>query len=30
LTTNSEFMWLAGQEIVARRLGRPPVMQSHT
>src|SRR5262249_22127777 len=23
LTTNSEFMWLAGREIVARRLGRP-------
>ena len=24
LTTNSEFIWLAGREIVARRLGRPP------
>jgi poly-beta-1,6-N-acetyl-D-glucosamine synthase len=29
LTTNSEFIWFAGQEIVARRLGRPPVPQSH-
>jgi biofilm PGA synthesis N-glycosyltransferase PgaC len=29
LTTNSEFIWFAGREIVARRLGRPPVMQSH-
>jgi N-acetylglucosaminyldiphosphoundecaprenol N-acetyl-beta-D-mannosaminyltransferase len=28
LTTNSEFIWLAGREIVARRLGRPSVMQS--
>jgi N-acetylglucosaminyldiphosphoundecaprenol N-acetyl-beta-D-mannosaminyltransferase len=28
LTTNSKFIWLAGREIVARRLGRPPVMQS--
>jgi N-acetylglucosaminyldiphosphoundecaprenol N-acetyl-beta-D-mannosaminyltransferase len=25
LTTNSEFIWLAGREIVARRLGRQPV-----
>jgi N-acetylglucosaminyldiphosphoundecaprenol N-acetyl-beta-D-mannosaminyltransferase len=25
LTTNSEFIWLAGREIVARRLGRAPV-----
>jgi N-acetylglucosaminyldiphosphoundecaprenol N-acetyl-beta-D-mannosaminyltransferase len=24
LTTNSEFVWLAGREIVARRLGRQP------
>ena len=29
LITNSEFIWFAGQEIVARRLGRPPVPQSH-
>lgn len=29
LTTNSEFIWLAGREIVARRLGRSPVAQSH-
>ena len=28
LTTNSEFIWLAGREIVARRLGRPPATQS--
>lgn len=28
LTTNSEFIWLAGREIVARRLGRSPVTQS--
>ena len=27
LTTNSEFIWLAGREIVARRLGRQPVTQ---
>jgi N-acetylglucosaminyldiphosphoundecaprenol N-acetyl-beta-D-mannosaminyltransferase len=26
LTTNSEFIWFAGREIVARRLSRPPVM----
>jgi len=26
-TTNSEFIWLAGREIVARRLGRPPATQ---
>jgi N-acetylglucosaminyldiphosphoundecaprenol N-acetyl-beta-D-mannosaminyltransferase len=29
LTTNSEFIWLAGREIVARRLGRPPATPSH-
>jgi N-acetylglucosaminyldiphosphoundecaprenol N-acetyl-beta-D-mannosaminyltransferase len=29
LTTNSEFIWLAGREIVARRLGRSPIAQSH-
>ena len=29
LTTNSEFIWLAGREIVTRRLGRSPVAQSH-
>jgi len=29
LTTNSEFIWLAGREIVARRLGRPPATQGH-
>lgn len=29
LTTNSEFIWLAGREIVARRLGRSPVAQGH-
>jgi poly-beta-1,6-N-acetyl-D-glucosamine synthase len=28
LTTNSEFMWFASREIIARRLGRPPVVQS--
>ncbi len=28
LTTNSEFIWFAGREIVARRLGRRPFMQS--
>jgi N-acetylglucosaminyldiphosphoundecaprenol N-acetyl-beta-D-mannosaminyltransferase len=27
LTTNTEFIWLAGREIVARRLGRPPAVQ---
>jgi N-acetylglucosaminyldiphosphoundecaprenol N-acetyl-beta-D-mannosaminyltransferase len=27
LTTNIEFVWLAGREIVARRLGRPPPTQ---
>jgi N-acetylglucosaminyldiphosphoundecaprenol N-acetyl-beta-D-mannosaminyltransferase len=26
LTTNSEFIWFAAREIVARRLCRPPVM----
>ena len=29
LTTNSEFIWFAGREIVARRLGRPPFSRSH-
>jgi N-acetylglucosaminyldiphosphoundecaprenol N-acetyl-beta-D-mannosaminyltransferase len=29
LTTNSEFIWLAGCEIVARRLGRQPATHSH-
>jgi N-acetylglucosaminyldiphosphoundecaprenol N-acetyl-beta-D-mannosaminyltransferase len=29
LTTNTEFIWLAGREIVARRLGRPPATQGH-
>ena len=29
LTTNCEFVWLAGREIVARRLGRMPAAQSH-
>lgn len=29
LTTNSEFIWLSGREIVARRLGRQPAVQSH-
>lgn len=29
LTTNSEFIWLAGREIIARRLGRPLATQSH-
>jgi len=28
LTTNSEFLWLAGRDIVARRLGRQPATQS--
>ena len=28
LTTNSEFIWLAGREIVARRLARPPATES--
>jgi len=27
LTTNSEFVWLAGREIVARRFGRQPVLR---
>jgi N-acetylglucosaminyldiphosphoundecaprenol N-acetyl-beta-D-mannosaminyltransferase len=27
LTTNSEFLWLAGREIIARRLGRLPASQ---
>jgi N-acetylglucosaminyldiphosphoundecaprenol N-acetyl-beta-D-mannosaminyltransferase len=29
LTTNSEFIWVAGREIVFRRLGRPPAMRSN-
>jgi N-acetylglucosaminyldiphosphoundecaprenol N-acetyl-beta-D-mannosaminyltransferase len=29
LATNLEFIWLAGREIVARRLDRPPVTQGH-
>ena len=29
LTTNFEFIWLAGREIVARRLGLAPVTQGH-
>ena len=28
LTTNSAFIWFAGREIVARRLGRAPIMQT--
>jgi N-acetylglucosaminyldiphosphoundecaprenol N-acetyl-beta-D-mannosaminyltransferase len=28
LITNSEFIWLAGREIVARRLNRPPATES--
>jgi len=30
LATNSEFIWLAGREIVARRLGRLRATQGHT
>ncbi len=30
LTTNSEFIWLAGREILARHLGRPPATSSVT
>jgi N-acetylglucosaminyldiphosphoundecaprenol N-acetyl-beta-D-mannosaminyltransferase len=30
LTTNSEFIWHAGREIVARRLGRLRATQGHT
>ena len=30
LTTNTEFIWLAGREIVASRLGRPPAAEGHT
>jgi exopolysaccharide biosynthesis WecB/TagA/CpsF family protein len=26
LTTNAEFIWLAGREIAARRLGQPPII----
>jgi len=29
LTNNSAFIWLAGWEILARRLGRPPAVQGH-
>jgi N-acetylglucosaminyldiphosphoundecaprenol N-acetyl-beta-D-mannosaminyltransferase len=29
LTTNTEFIWRAGWEIVARRLGQPPVTEEH-
>jgi N-acetylglucosaminyldiphosphoundecaprenol N-acetyl-beta-D-mannosaminyltransferase len=29
LTSNSEFVWLAGREIVARRLARSPATMSH-
>jgi N-acetylglucosaminyldiphosphoundecaprenol N-acetyl-beta-D-mannosaminyltransferase len=29
LRTNSEFMWLAAREILARRLGRPAAERSH-
>jgi N-acetylglucosaminyldiphosphoundecaprenol N-acetyl-beta-D-mannosaminyltransferase len=29
LTTNSEFIWRAGWEIAARRLGRAPAIQGH-
>ena len=28
LTTNSEFIWLAGQEVYARRVGRVPAIQN--
>ncbi len=28
LTTNSEFLWLAGREILARRLGRAPAIRT--
>jgi N-acetylglucosaminyldiphosphoundecaprenol N-acetyl-beta-D-mannosaminyltransferase len=28
LTTNTEFIWLAGREILARRLARPPATQA--
>lgn len=30
LTTNSEFIWLASREIVARRVGRPPTIEGQT
>ena len=30
LTTNVEFIWLVGREIVAHRLGRPPAIPGHT
>ena len=29
LTTNGEFIWLVGREIIARRLGRPLATQTH-
>jgi N-acetylglucosaminyldiphosphoundecaprenol N-acetyl-beta-D-mannosaminyltransferase len=29
LTTNSEFLWLAGREVLTRRLGRPAQGRSH-
>ena len=29
LTTNTEFIWLTGREIVARRLGRLSATESH-
>lgn len=29
LTTNSQFIWLASQEVVARRLSRSPAIQGH-
>jgi N-acetylglucosaminyldiphosphoundecaprenol N-acetyl-beta-D-mannosaminyltransferase len=29
LTTNTEFIWLAGREIMSRRLGRIPATQAH-
>src|SRR5262245_18697487 len=29
LTTNTEFIWLAGREIIARRLGLAPTAQGH-
>ena len=27
LTTNSEFLWRAGREIIERRMGRPPAIE---
>jgi N-acetylglucosaminyldiphosphoundecaprenol N-acetyl-beta-D-mannosaminyltransferase len=29
LATNSEFVWLASQEIIARRMGRQPAIEGH-